>query len=63
MPKSSEAQLRAQKKYAEKNREKKRIYILRSSARRFIKEYMTLEEVEEFKQLMAERIEKLKGEE
>lgn len=50
----------AQKKWNEKNREKKARANKKSIARRFILDVLTLEEVEEFKGYLEERIKLLK---
>ncbi len=60
--KTSEAQLRANKKWAENNKLKRRIISLRGSARLFIRTYSTLEDLEELKRLVAEREKELREE-
>ena len=56
---TSEAQKRANKKYREKNKEKEKIGSYRRTARLFIKTYATIEELEEFKEIINEREAKL----
>lgn len=52
---TTEAQLRAAKKYQAKHKDKQKIYNYRSTARRFIKEYATAKDIAEFKKLLAQR--------
>lgn len=49
------SQTEANKKWQDKNREKARYLRNRSTARNFIKKQATLEDLEELKQLIAER--------
>lgn len=51
----SESQKRAQKKYDEKNREKRTYLSQRSTSRGFIRNKATLEDLEELAELIAER--------
>lgn len=51
----SESQKRAQKKYDEKNREKRTYLSQRSTSRGFIRNKATLEDLEELEELIAER--------
>ena len=57
--KSSEAQLRATRNWEKRNKEKAKIESYRRTARLFIKSYATLEDIEELKTLVEERIKKL----
>ena len=59
---TSEAQKWANKKYREKNKEKEKIGSYRRTARLFIKTYATIEELEEFKELINEREAQLNSE-
>jgi hypothetical protein len=60
--KTSEAQLRATKKYqATMDKDKKRYQSYKGTARLFIKKYVTIEDLEELKQLIKEREAVLKG--
>ncbi|MFQ8922601.1 MAG: hypothetical protein ACLR60_11955 [Clostridium paraputrificum] len=56
MRKTSEAQRNADKKWREKNREHANYLRNRTSARCFIRNKATLEDIEELKVLMKERI-------
>lgn len=51
----SESQKRAQKKYDEKNREKRTYLSQRSTSRGFIRNKATLEDLEELAELIEER--------
>lgn len=51
----SDAQKKAQKRYDEKNREKRTYLAQRSTARGFIRNKATLEDLEELKKLIEER--------
>lgn len=53
--KTSEAQTKANKKWEEKNREYSSYLKSRSSARSFIRNKATLEDIEEMKKLLDER--------
>lgn len=55
MPKNSEARLKANKKWTEKNKDKQRIYQYRSYTRKFIREMATEDDLIELKQLIEER--------
>lgn len=57
--KTSEAQKEAIKAYRKRNPEKTRYYSYRSTTRTFIRNYSTLEDLEDLKKLIAEREEKL----
>lgn len=60
--KSQTQQYEAEKRWLEKNpeaREKKRINSLKSSSKRFIREYATIEDLEEIKKIILEREKKL----
>lgn len=56
----SEAQKKAKQKYEEKNREKINYQSSRRSARSFIKNKATLEDLEELKKLISDRENELK---
>ena len=58
--KTSEAQRNADKRWREKNRDHANYLRNRTSARRFIRNRATLEDIEELKLLMEEREEALK---
>ncbi len=58
--KTSEAQKAASKKYREKNKEKQRITSYRTTTRMYLKNHATLDDLEEFKQLIADREKELK---
>ena len=62
MRKTSEAQRNADKRWREKNREYANYLKNRTSARCFIRNRATLEDIEELKVLMKERAEVLKKE-
>lgn len=53
--KVSEAQRLANEKWKQKNITKSRIYIYRSTAKRFIKEFADLDDIKEIKELVSER--------
>ncbi len=57
--KTSEAQARARDKWNEKNKAKKKVYSYRSYTRKFIKEMATIDDIQEIKQLLAEREQEL----
>ena len=54
--KTSEAQLKATRNWKKRNKEKTKIGSYRRTARLFIKTYATLEDIEELKTLIEERI-------
>lgn len=58
--KTSEAQKAASKRYRDKNREKNTIQSYKRSGRKFIRDHATLDDLEEFKQLIADREKELK---
>ena len=63
--KSIEEQLEADRRYLKNNpaaKEKKKISTLRSQAKRYVREYMSIEEYGDFIQLMDSRIDKLERE-
>ena len=62
MRKTSEAQRNADKRWREKNRDYANYLKNRTSARCFIRNRATLEDIEELKVLMKERAEALKNE-
>ena len=53
--KTSEAQLRASRAWAERNKEKRKIISLRGSARSFIRNWAQIEDLEELEGLIQER--------
>lgn len=55
MVKTSKAQMDAQKRYDEKNREQRNYLAQRSTARGFIRNKATIEDLAELEQLIAER--------
>lgn len=57
MTKLSEAKTKANKKWDDKNKERKSYIVKRSTARNFIKNMLD-EDIEEFKTLLEERIKK-----
>lgn len=59
---TTEAQERAAKKWKENNRARQRIYQNRSTARRFIREMASLEDLKELKGLIHTREQELLGE-
>lgn len=58
--KTSQAQKEAIKNYRKRNPEKTRYYSYRSTSRTFINKYSQLEDLEEFKELIAKREKELK---
>lgn len=58
--KTSEAQIRASKKWNAQNPERRRYNSSKSAARSFIRNRATLEDLEELESLIAEKREKLK---
>lgn len=60
MSKVSEAQRRASDKWNKANKDKHRVYSLRSTARRFIREYASVEDLDELTNLINERRTELK---
>jgi hypothetical protein len=61
MAKLTEARAKANKKWDDKNREKKRIYSYRSNARKYVRELADLDDLAELKEMIAEREEQLKN--
>ncbi|MBS0977495.1 hypothetical protein [Levilactobacillus brevis] len=59
--KLSEARLRANKKWDENNKERKKYIVKRSTAKGFIRDYATLEDILFLRQLLDERESLLKG--
>ena len=53
--KTSEAQRRANERWKEKNKEKQRIYIMRSTTRRFLSEFATDEDIAEVLEIINNR--------
>lgn len=58
--KTSEAQRRANERWREKNKEKNKIYQLRSQAKRFINEYSSEKDLDDLIELIEERRKNLK---
>lgn len=56
MGKVSEAQLRANQKWNDKNKDKRRIYRYRSYARKFIRDLATEDDLEELQAMIQERL-------
>ncbi len=56
----SEAQKRANKKYRQKNKEKSRVASYRTTTRMFIRNHAEIKDLEEIKEMVAEREKKLK---
>lgn len=56
---STPAKRRANSRWAAKNRDKTRIYSLRSTAKRYIRDYATAEDLEDFKRLLDNRAKEL----
>lgn len=52
---TTKAQRAANEKWKEKNAEKSRIYIYRSTAKRFIKEFADEDDIKDIKELVEER--------
>ena len=52
---TTESQRAANEKWKQKNITKSRIYIYRSTAKRFIKEFADLDDIKEIKELVSER--------
>lgn len=61
MAKLTEARAKANKKWDDKTREKKRIYSYRSNARKYVRELADLDDLAELKEMIAEREEQLKN--
>lgn len=61
MSKTSEAQVKASREWEKKNPEKAKYGSYKRTARLFIRKHMTLDDVEELRSLIDERIEELKG--
>lgn len=62
MAKTSEAQLRASKKWNQENKDYKRVRDYRSKGLKFIRDYSNLEDIEEFRKVLKDREDELKGE-
>lgn len=56
MPKTSKAKLKANKKWAEKNKDKQRLYLYRSHAKKFIREIATDDDLKELRKMIDERL-------
>lgn len=52
----SEAQLKANKKWNDKNKDKQRVYRYRSYARKFIRDLATEDDLKELQELIAKRL-------
>ena len=52
---ATEAQRRARNKWNQKHKEERKIYVLRSSAKRFIKDYASDKDIKELEKLLQER--------
>lgn len=61
MSKVSESQKRASRKWEENNKDKKRYINHRARARSFVRDVATMEDLDEFEQIMKERREHLNG--
>lgn len=60
---ATEAQRRARSKWNQKHKEEQKIYALRSSAKRFIKDYASDKDIKELEKLLQERKQFLKYQE
>lgn len=58
MPKVSEARLKANKKWNDKNKDKRRVYRYRSYARKFIRDLANEDDLKELQLMIQERLEK-----
>lgn len=58
MPKLSKAKLASNKRWDDKNKDKKRLYRYRSYARKYVRELASDEDLDEIQQLIDERREK-----
>lgn len=54
--KTSEAQLKAAKKWNDKNKDKQRIYRYRSYARKFVRDLATENDLKELREMIDERL-------
>lgn len=54
--KTSEAQLKAAKKWNDKNKDKQRVYRYRSYARKFIRDLATDDDLKELRKMIDERL-------
>ncbi|QNQ83765.1 hypothetical protein FP435_04570 [Lactobacillus sp. PV037] len=52
---ASDAQKRAVKNWKKKNKDKDNLYNYRSKAKKFIRDYMTIEDLKEFKKLIQDK--------
>lgn len=52
----SEAQLRANKKWSDKNKDKQRIYRYRSYARKFVRDLATSDDLKELRKMIDEKL-------
>lgn len=57
----SDAQKRASAKYKAKHKDQQKVYVARSTARKFIKEYATLKDLDELSELISAKRDELKG--
>ncbi|MCW4387835.1 MULTISPECIES: hypothetical protein [Limosilactobacillus] len=56
MPKTSEAKLKANKKWTEKNKGKQRVYLYRSHAKKFIREIASDDDLKELRKMIDEKL-------
>lgn len=56
----TEARKKANKKWNDKNKAKSRVYSYRSTARKFVREMATLEDIAELRELLEKREQELK---
>lgn len=56
----SEARRKANHKWNAKNKNKSKVYTLRSNAKRFIKDFASMKDIEQLRSLLNERENKLK---
>lgn len=52
----SDAQLRANKKWSDKNKDKQRIYRYRSYARKFVRDLATADDLKELRKMIDEKL-------
>lgn len=56
MPKTSEAKLKANRKWAKKNKGKQRVYLYRSHAKKFIREIASEDDLKELRKMIDDRL-------
>ncbi|HJF54398.1 MAG TPA: hypothetical protein K8W06_04535 [Limosilactobacillus coleohominis] len=56
MSKTSEAKLKANKKWTEKNKDKQRVYLYRSHAKKFIRDIATEDDLKELRKMIDEKL-------